>query len=80
MNTQTYALASAKAHLSELVDNALDGIETVIARHGRPVAKIVPLSKSKTLHFGGLKGTFDIPDDFDAPLSDDVVSLFEGND
>lgn len=76
----TIALAEAKARLSQLVDNTLDGMETVITRHGRPVARLVPVGRIKTQRFGALKGKLDIPDDFDKPLTADEQALFEGGD
>lgn len=76
----TIALAEAKAKLSQLVDNALDGMETVIAKHGRPVAKLVPVGRIKAHRFGALKGKLKVPVDFDKPLSAEELSLFEGND
>ena len=74
----TVALAQAKARLSELVDSAMDGEETIIAKHGRPVAKLVPYSRPKSFRYGTLKGKIKIPADFDEPLSADVLALFEG--
>jgi len=44
MATQSIGLFEAKTHLSELVMRAEQGLETVITRHNKPVAKIVPLS------------------------------------
>ncbi len=40
-------LAEAKAHLSELVNKAQSGEETVIMRRGQPVAKLVPIAATK---------------------------------
>ena len=40
-------LADAKAHLSELVSKAESGVETVITRRGRPVARLVPIALPK---------------------------------
>ena len=37
-----FSLAQAKAHLSAVIDAALTGKQTIITRHGKPVAKIVP--------------------------------------
>jgi prevent-host-death family protein len=42
----TISVAEAKAHLSDLVARAEDGEETVITRHGKPVARLVPLQKN----------------------------------
>ena len=74
----TIALAEAKAKLSQLVDKELDGSETIIAKHGRPVAKLVPLNPIKLQRFGALKGKLTVPDDFDKPLADDELMLFQG--
>jgi prevent-host-death family protein len=71
---------AAKTQLSRLVDQAAAGEEIVIARAGKPVARIVPLEAPKGPRvLGLLKGSLVIPDDFDAPLPDDVLSLFEGH-
>ena len=43
MATSSIGLFEAKTHLSELVARAEQGLETVITRHNKPVAKIVPL-------------------------------------
>ena len=40
-------LAEAKAHLSELVNKAQSGEETVIMRRGQPVARLVPIAPAK---------------------------------
>jgi prevent-host-death family protein len=40
-------LADAKAHLSELVSKAERGVETIITRRGKPVAKLVPVAAPK---------------------------------
>ncbi len=70
---------AAKTHFSRLVDQAASGEEIVIARAGKPVARIVPFEAPKGRRLlGVLKGSLVIPDDFDAPLPDDVLALFEG--
>jgi prevent-host-death family protein len=66
----------AKIHLSRLVDQAAAGEEIIIAKAGRPVARIVALQADKPRKLGLLKGQFTIPDDFDAPLPDDVLRDF----
>jgi prevent-host-death family protein len=40
-------LAEAKAHLSELVNKAQSGEETVIMRRGQPVARLAPIAATK---------------------------------
>ncbi len=70
---------AAKTNLSRLVDQAAAGEEIVIARAGKPVARLVKLEPVKPRRvLGQLKGLLTIPDDFDAPLPDDVIALFEG--
>jgi len=69
----------AKTNLSRLVDQAASGIEIVIAKAGKPVARLVPLAKPRPERKPGfLKGKLRIPDDFDAPLPDEVLRGFEG--
>lgn len=47
VSTQTIGLFEAKTHLSELVARAEQGEETVITRHNRPVAKLVPIGRER---------------------------------
>lgn len=69
----------AKSQLSRLVLRAEAGDETVIARAGRPVAKLVPLAAAaRPRRLGLLKGKVKVPADFDAPLPDAIANLFEG--
>lgn len=70
----------AKTRLSELIDRAAAGEEVVIARHGRPVAKLVayapPVGPRRKL--GTLKGKVRMSRDFNAPLPEELLALFEG--
>lgn len=71
----------AKTQLSRLVDEVEAGEDVVIARAGRPVARltrVAPAASSRRL--GVLDGRFRIPDDFNAPLPDQVIEAFEGRD
>ena len=69
----------AKTELSKLVERAESGEEIVIARAGKPAAKLVPLTKARgRRRLGLLDGRFLIPDDFNAPLPDSVIRAFEG--
>ncbi|HEX7948122.1 MAG TPA: type II toxin-antitoxin system Phd/YefM family antitoxin [Phenylobacterium sp.] len=72
---------AAKTHFSRLVDQAAAGEEIIIAKAGKPVARLMPLAPTERpkRKLGALKGKLVIPDDFDAPLPDDVLDLFEGN-
>jgi prevent-host-death family protein len=79
---QTVNIHAAKTHLSRLIDQAAGGEEIVIARAGRPVAKLVPLTeapqKPKRV-LGLMAGRIRLSEDFDAPLPDEVLDAFEGN-
>lgn len=69
----------AKTHFSKLVERAEKGEEFVIARAGKPVARLGPLrARRKRLRLGSLDGKYKIPDDFNAPLPESVLRLFEG--
>lgn len=70
----------AKTHLSELVERAEAGEEIVIARAGRPVARLVPLLAVRGRKPGSWRGKVWIAPDFDAPLPDDLQRAFEGGD
>lgn len=74
----TINIHEAKTHLSRLVEEVAAGTEIVIAKNGVPRAKLVPLGKATPLKFGVLKGKIRYPDDFDAPLPDEILSQFEG--
>lgn len=69
----------AKTHLSRLVDEAASGREIVIARAGKPVARLVALAQdTQPKRLGLLKGKLKVPDDFNASLPPSVLSLFDG--
>lgn len=69
----------AKTNLSRLVDEVSDGEVVVLAKAGKPVAKIVPLgAERKPRKPGFLKRKIKIAKDFDAPLPDEVLDGFEG--
>ncbi|MFM0667253.1 type II toxin-antitoxin system Phd/YefM family antitoxin [Paraburkholderia sediminicola] len=74
----TVNIHEAKTNFSRLVDAAAGGEEILIAKAGRPTARLVSIAKP-TRRFGALKGAVRIADDFDAPLPDDVIAAFEGN-
>ena len=66
----------AKTRLSQLIDRAAEGEEIVIARNGRPVARLVPWKKEQPKRKAGrLRGRIRIGRDFDRPLPPE---LFDG--
>ncbi len=66
----------AKSQLSRLIDEAAAGKEIIIARAGKPVAKLVAL-RGRKHRLGVLKGRLTVPADFDAPLRARVLASFE---
>jgi prevent-host-death family protein len=69
----------AKTQLSRLVEEVASGDEIVIAKAGKPVARLVGIERNHAPRkFGLLKGKIQIADDFDAPLPADVLEAFEG--
>jgi prevent-host-death family protein len=78
---QTVNIHAAKTQLSRLVDAAAGGEEIIIARAGKPVARLVPLAApagGQRRVLGLLAGKLNIPPDFDAPLPDEELDAFEG--
>ena len=75
---RTVNVHEAKTHLSRLLEDVFAGEEIVIAKAGRPLAKLVPLASPRTKRrLGTLVGKVRIAVDFDAPLPDDVIAGFE---
>jgi prevent-host-death family protein len=69
----------AKTHLSRLLDRVAQGEEIIIAKSGRPVAKLVRVS-AEPRKPGRLKGRIRIGPGFDDPLPDAILAAFRGED
>lgn len=68
-----------ESHPREYLRRVLEGETLVVFRDDRAVAEIRPLPPSRKLRPIGLaRGEFVVPDDFDAPLPDDIRAAFEG--
>ena len=68
----------AKTHLSRLVERASNGEEIIIAKAGKPMAKLVPyVEEKKPRKPGSLRGQIEIADDFDE-LPEDIAAAFRG--
>ena len=77
--TRTVNIYEAKTNLSRLVEQVAAGEEIVIAKAGKPVARLAPLRDSKGPRKAGcLEGRFHVSEDFDAPLPDDLLDAFVG--
>lgn len=68
------------ADLRQLVELARGGQEVGLVDRGEVVARIVavPSQRRWPVQLGRLEGRFKVPEDFDAPLPDDLLDLFEG--
>ena len=78
---RTVNIHAAKTHLSRLLDEVAAGEEIIIARAGKPVAKLTPLTVTPAKPrrvLGIMAGQMRISEDFDAPLPDDILDAFEG--
>ncbi|MGH9496788.1 MAG: type II toxin-antitoxin system Phd/YefM family antitoxin [Candidatus Sulfotelmatobacter sp.] len=69
----------AKTHLSKLLERVALGEEVIIAKAGKPVAKLVAVHSPKTRIFGSAKGEFIVPDDFNEP-DPEIEKLFNESD
>jgi len=78
---ETINLYEAKTNLSQLVERAAGGEEIIIAKAGRPLARLVPLStQTGPRPLGLFAGQITLHDDFDAPLPAGMAAAFEGED
>lgn len=77
---QTYNIHEAKTHLSRLVEQAAKGEPFVIAKSGKPLVKVIPLTApepSQIKRFGFMAGQISLPDDFDQMAEAEIVKMFE---
>ncbi len=78
---ETINIHEAKTHLSRLVERAAAGESFIIAKSGKPMVKVIPLSGpsgAQIKRLGFLTGQIDVPDDFDRMAEDDIERLFKG--
>ncbi|EGY28560.1 prevent-host-death family protein [Candidatus Regiella insecticola 5.15] len=76
---QLINIHEAKTRFSKLVEAVSQGEEIIIAKAGKPTARLVPLQRQPfTRKPGTLKGKMKIAEDFDAPLPADIQLGFEG--
>jgi len=73
---KSVGMHQAKTHLSRLVEEVAAGEEVVITRRGEEVAKLVPIVPVER-KFGIDRGRYSVPDDFDAPLPEEILASFE---
>lgn len=78
--SDTINLYAAKTNLSKLVDRAAAGEEIIIAKAGKPKAKLVPYDGPPKRRIGGqnLLGITYMADDWDGPLPPEIQRYFDG--
>ncbi len=76
--TVTVNIHEAKTHLSRLLSRVMAGEEIIIARAGKPVARLIPFGdRPATRVSGSARGKVVIAPDFDAPLPGEMLEAFE---
>ncbi|MCC5605892.1 type II toxin-antitoxin system Phd/YefM family antitoxin [Nostoc sp. CHAB 5834] len=77
---ETVNIHQAKTNLSKLLSRVELGEEIIISNRGIPVAKLVPFhnSSNRLNSLGQDKGRFVVPDDFNAPMPEEILAAFEG--
>jgi prevent-host-death family protein len=70
----------AKTHFSKFIKQALKGDEVIIARDGKPLIRLVPYTEEPQIRKGGqFQGLIQMSEDFDAPLPQEVLKQFYGD-
>ena len=77
--TRQVNIHDAKTQFSKLIELTQAGEEFIIAKAGKPVARLIPISQEpRKRQLGLLDGAIQVPDDFNTPLPNDVLATFEG--
>jgi prevent-host-death family protein len=78
---ETINIHKAKTHLSRLVEEAAKGNSFIIAKAGKPMVKVTPLSTEDLTgsgKIGFMTGEIFLPDDFDSMGANSIIALFDG--
>jgi len=79
MATAIYNLCEAKSSFSQLVDRAAAGEEIIIAKAGKPLARLTAFPRDRKVRVpGGWEGQVQVAPDFDEPLPVELLDAFEG--
>ncbi|MHA4868635.1 type II toxin-antitoxin system Phd/YefM family antitoxin [Duganella sp. PWIR1] len=72
-------IQQAKTQFSKLVEATASGEEVIIAKAGKPMVRLIPVSSPRVERkIGGMEGKIWIADDFDGPLPEEIQRAFEG--
>ncbi|HUK03284.1 MAG TPA: type II toxin-antitoxin system prevent-host-death family antitoxin [Steroidobacteraceae bacterium] len=73
-----YNIHFAKTHLSRIVENAAAGEQIVLAKRGKPIARLTTIEPRVTKkQFGVLAGRFRIPDRFNSAVTAEIARRFD---
>jgi len=78
---RTVNIHEAKTHLSRLIDAAMQGESFIIAKAGKPMVRVSPISApagQQKQRLGFMAGKIRVPEDFDSMGQEEIVSLFDG--
>jgi prevent-host-death family protein len=75
--TKSVGVHEAKTNLSRLLERVSAGEEIVITRRGEQVARLVPVGPTGVRRLGTDRDRYAVPDDFDAPLPEELLRTFE---
>jgi prevent-host-death family protein len=78
---KTVNIHQAKTHLSRLVEEAAQGEPFIIAKAGKPIVKVTPLSAptgAQVRRLGFMAGQIAVPDDFDRMGNEEIERIFAG--
>jgi prevent-host-death family protein len=76
---QTVNIHEAKTQLSKLVARVAAGEVLIVAKGGKPAARLGPLEDApKTRNLGWLAGQIDAPEDIKTPFKDEIDAMFGG--
>ncbi len=78
MKQMNVTVEEIKRDPEAVLHRVIDGETVVVTEHDRPIAEIRPIDRVRRPRpFGLARGSFVVPDDFDAPLPEDVLQDFE---
>lgn len=82
VDARRVSISEIKAGFSRIIDEVGKGTSFVVVKRGKPVALLTPVQQRKRnkFRFGTMKGKIKFAPDFDAPLPDDLLASFEGED
>ena len=80
---QTVNIHEAKTHLSRLLARIASGESIIIAKAGKPIAKLIPATVADVpakRRIGFMEGEISVPDDFGIMMERDIEAMFHGDD